>query len=313
MIFDCCYAGNLVYHHLDRQRGYWPTRSFEFLAACKQDKLTHPPGPKSFTRALIWALEGLLEDRGKFTTHELQTEIGKAPGFPKDQHVQVLDRGDPCDQRLVLAPIPPHSSNVKSNGTNSDPPVHQPKEFFDLRFWYLSSPNEEEVTDVAKILKKLIHEEKIHANRIAWIRFGDVNRLRNIVNKWRRLPAKRSMTLEIPRNYEQGYLQSPHTPPASHSGNSSISDNHTEKYDSFRNQSSPLMPQVLPLNREMLQLDKSNLLTETIMKIDFSSYPVSITRDAKRVIPHHTQWLHPNILLFLMGLLWVLLSLSAST
>ncbi|KAF4630950.1 hypothetical protein G7Y89_g7179 [Cudoniella acicularis] len=297
LIFDCCYAGNLAYY-LDKQRGYWPTKSFEFLAACKQDKQTHPPGPKSFTKALIWALERLLKSRVKFTTHELQMEIEKAPGFPKSQHVQVLDRGDPCDQRLVLAPLPPHSSGMNSNGTNQDPPAHQPKEFFDLRFWYLKSPDNKEVAEVANIFKKLILDDKIHANRIAWIRFGDVNRLRNIVDKWRSLPARKSrttpqsLTLEIP-HFDQGHLQSPQTP-ASHSGSSSMSDNHMEKSEHFRGQNGTPVPQALPQDHKISETEKSNLSSEAVMEANFSNTSVAI--------PRHSQWVHPGVLLLFTAL-----------
>jgi hypothetical protein len=307
LIFDCCYAGNLAYH-LDKQRGYWPTRSFEFLAACKKDTLTHPPGPKSFTRALIWALELLIKTREKFTTHELQTQIEKAPGFPKSQHVQVLDRGDPCDQRLVLAPLPLLSGSMKSDRTNSDIPIRQPKEYFDLRFWYLNGPDEEEVSEVANILKKLIHDEKIRANRIAWIRFGDVNHLKNIVNKWRRLPARKSIStspdlkLDIPQLYDQSRLQSLHTPPGSQSGNSSKSDYRIEKGDPFRGHSVALQPKILPRDQAAARTARSNISSGSTIDVELPSKSVPMTLNVNNTITRDNRWVHPGVLVFIIAL-----------
>jgi hypothetical protein len=199
---------------------------------------------------------------------------------------------------------------MKSDGTNTDSPVHQPKEFFDLRFWYLKSPDEEEIAEVANILKKLIHDEKIRANRISWIHFEDVNRLRYIVNKWRSLPAKRKTTnppglmLEIPRLFDPSHLQSPHTPPASHSSNSSISDNHMEPNDACQNMDGVLKPRMLPQDDTMSEIGESNLSSENIIESDSPSHSGPIIRDAKRAIPHHTQWLHPSLLLFVTAILF---------
>ncbi|KAF4624049.1 hypothetical protein G7Y89_g14124 [Cudoniella acicularis] len=105
LIFDCCYAGNLTLRDVQSSR---PTRSFEYIAACGSTDETNFPGPESFTSAMIWALEDLVKSQKRFTTLELQNKImNEAPSFPRKQSVLVMERDDPCDQRLVLAPLPP--------------------------------------------------------------------------------------------------------------------------------------------------------------------------------------------------------------
>jgi hypothetical protein len=186
LIFDCCYAGNLAPSH-DR-RSYWPDRSFEFLAACGSGEETHMPSEKSFTRALIWSLKELAKARQRFTTLELQQKISnEAPNFPRNQFVPLLERDEPCDQRLVLAPLPSPTEGSNPEATVQDYSVAQAtKNYLDLRFCYSKTLNEDEIRDLAFNLKNIIVEEKIGANRIAWIRLGHVgNVTRDVVDIWR--------------------------------------------------------------------------------------------------------------------------------
>lgn len=226
MIFDCCFAGNLAPTIQGRGR-IWPTRSFEYLAACPYNKLTHPPGRKSFTAALIWALESLLETRGRFTTHELQQKIMKeAPNFPRDQIVEVQERGQPCDQRLVLAPLTEPNSFEHGSGELNKPPL---RNFIDLRVWYPIAPNEEEIEDFASIMRRVIVERKVTASNIAWVRFDHVDPVRKAIDKWQTLlsPSSRrklksastNLTLDMsPLLVVNSHLQPPQTPPPSESG-----------------------------------------------------------------------------------------------
>jgi len=231
LIFDCCFAGNLAPAIQGRGR-MWPTRSFEYLAACPYNKLTHPPGRKSFTTALIWALETLLENRGRFTTHELQQKIMKeAPHFPRDQVVEVQERGQPCDQRLVLAPLnDPSDSEDGSAASDRHIPL---RNFIDLRVWYPTAPNEEDVGDFASILRRVIVDGKISANNIAWVRFDHVDPVvRKAVSKWQTLLSPDSIrklkstsanlrTAIPPILGVNSHLQPPHTPSPSDSSSRS--------------------------------------------------------------------------------------------
>jgi hypothetical protein len=193
LIFDCCYAGHLV---PQEKRGYWAARSFEFLAACGSNVETNMPGPNSFTTALIWALTNLVTgrpNRPRFTTLELQTKImNEAPFFPRDQYVPVYERDEPCDQRLVLAPLPTGSEansplSTPSHRTKSE----VPQNYLDLRFWYSEPPDEDDIQNLADRLKRLMRDQTIRARRIGWRVLGNIELERNelelarpAVEKW---------------------------------------------------------------------------------------------------------------------------------
>jgi hypothetical protein len=224
-------------------RSHWPTRSFEFLAACGSQVETNMPGPKSFTRALIWALKTLVESRKRFTTLELQTKImHDAPNFPRDQFVPVLERDHPCDQRLVLAPQPKGSDHVQSESVTSESGNEETTEdFLDLRFWYSKRPDEEEINNLAESLKKLIRDQKINARRIGWLGLRNLDGLRNdhiarsAAERWvklalhspRRKPAPVPTWptgLSVDAIPSGQFLRASDTPPTSHSSQSSVSD-----------------------------------------------------------------------------------------
>jgi hypothetical protein len=204
LIFDCCYAGHLV---PQEKRGYWAARSFEFLAACGSNVETNMPGEESFTKALIWALTNLVTSRPRFTTLELQTKImNEAPFFPRDQYVPVYQRDEPCDQRLVLAPLPTGSEansplSTPSHRTKSE----VPQNYLDLRFWYLERPDAGEIENLADRLKKLMRDQTIRTRRIGWRALGDIelelNDLelaRPAVEKWMSLALGRKSAPSIP-------------------------------------------------------------------------------------------------------------------
>ncbi|CAD6590615.1 MAG: hypothetical protein ASARMPREDX12_004603 [Alectoria sarmentosa] len=101
-VFDCCYAGQLGL----RTKGQ---RSFEYLAATEEMGSTKVPGKDSFTSALIYALETLVEERedGRFTTVELLNKIKvDAPHFPKDQTPMLINREKKFSAgRIMLHPL----------------------------------------------------------------------------------------------------------------------------------------------------------------------------------------------------------------
>lgn len=237
LIFDCCYAGNLGVN-FDGRGHHWATRSFELLAACKHNAKTHPPGPKSFTKALIWALTSLLDERGKFSTHELQMKIPHAKGFPREQDVRIIDRGElPSDRRLVLAAVPLPSDPTTPESVLSRPTAPRPKKFIDLRFWYTDGLGEDEIVELSTQLKQLIRSEHIKADRVGWIRLGTVDLVKNVIEKWKGFRQRRATTtllrLAIPPSPLQNNLHASYTPPPSQSGKSSISDAHIETGDIF--------------------------------------------------------------------------------
>jgi hypothetical protein len=165
LIFDCCYAGNLTLRDVRSSR---PTRSFEYIAACKSTDETSFPGPESFTSALIWALEDLVKSQKRFSTSELQTKImTEAPSFPRKQSVLVMERDDSCDQRLVLAPLPSAMSGIST--TLSQGFDELPQNHVDLRFWYPNRPDRKEVENLANRLKRLMKDQNIDACCVSWL------------------------------------------------------------------------------------------------------------------------------------------------
>ncbi len=92
-------------------------RSFEYLAATEEMGFTKVPGEDSFTAALIYALEALVEERedGRFTTVELLNKItADAPHFPKDQKPMLINREKEkkfSAGRIMLHPLKRKSSD----------------------------------------------------------------------------------------------------------------------------------------------------------------------------------------------------------
>jgi hypothetical protein len=165
LIFDCCYAGNLTLRDVRASR---PTRSFEYIAACGSTDETNFPGPKSFTSAMIWALEDLVKGQKRFSTLELQTKImTEAPEFPRKQSVLVMERDDPCDQRLVLSPLPSPMNGLSA--TLSHDLDELPQNYVDLRFWYSNRPDGVEIENLANRLKRLMKAKNIDARCVSFL------------------------------------------------------------------------------------------------------------------------------------------------
>ncbi|KAH9219763.1 hypothetical protein DL95DRAFT_457032 [Leptodontidium sp. 2 PMI_412] len=197
LIFDCCYAGNLLTRNV---RSYYQTRSYETLAACGRREVTNPPGEDSFTSALIWALKDLLKERKRFTITELQTRImNGAPNFPKAQFVPLLERHDPCDQRLILAPLPSGLEAESPISTPSTQTLDLRQNYLDLRFWFATRPNEEEIRNLAMRLRRDMMDKNIGAHSIGWLALKNVDLVRsekevarNVAKHWRWVARQKS-------------------------------------------------------------------------------------------------------------------------
>jgi len=167
LIFDCCYAGNLLPCDVNP---HYPTRSFECIAACGRDKETTRPGKKSFSTALIWSLKALVKDRKSFTAQDLQIMIMKAPDFPEKQFVPLLQHDEPRDQRLVLAPLSADSNSISPEfATPTSTSNKLPQNYMDLRLWYDDPLDEKEVKKLSSLFRKLIEEGSISTRRIGWL------------------------------------------------------------------------------------------------------------------------------------------------
>ena len=115
VIMDACFAGNLKY---SAQRNY--KRAYEFLAACKRDRTTAPPGPKSFTHILHKSLEELLNKDPSFTTRELLAEIIET----EERHYNLPDfwsRSVSTERKIRLAPLSKPTRFGKTNYFDDNP------------------------------------------------------------------------------------------------------------------------------------------------------------------------------------------------
>ena len=114
------------------------SRLFEYLAAAKDQGTTPVPGEQSFTSALIFALEDLVQQKkeGRFTTLELLREIKHAPNFPKDQHPGLSEREDPHRPagRIMLHPLRRHEAmaEIPNEGFEMDSKRHTVTLHFDF-------------------------------------------------------------------------------------------------------------------------------------------------------------------------------------
>lgn len=129
-IFDCCYAGNICKM---KSRGSKPAK-VEYLGACAEDDRTPGPGKRSFTTALIQALNNLSK-KSYFSVDELQREIVATGILPENQYPPLGDRFHPSPEHIMLAPFRAGEPKIEPTGNVS-------AEFVDLRFHFPSKLNE---------------------------------------------------------------------------------------------------------------------------------------------------------------------------
>ncbi|KAL8732196.1 MAG: hypothetical protein Q9166_002943 [cf. Caloplaca sp. 2 TL-2023] len=181
-IFDCCYAGmqplmspkpsciiDFLVGDLGRGRGFG-TRCFEFLGATSSGATTKCPGPNSFTSGLIWALDVLAKESGRFTTSTLANKIREAPNFPKKQVPILIERNDLASlQRIVIAPL--SKGDEVPNATPAekcDTTTHQPWGFLDLRISLERRPTRTEVAKFAKDASILMQTTELKGGNVKW-------------------------------------------------------------------------------------------------------------------------------------------------
>ncbi|KAI4119499.1 MAG: hypothetical protein LQ338_007264 [Usnochroma carphineum] len=164
-IFDCCYAGQLA---LTRGQD----RLFEYLAATKPMDPTALPGDDSFTSALIWALEQLVEEKpqGRFTTKELLDKIkNDAPHFPKHQFPQLSDRDDiNCPSgRIMLHPLQADRTVMEKSGQeNATEPADGHVVTLDFEFG--KKPSDDRLWSLGERFNELFERNTFAVNRVRW-------------------------------------------------------------------------------------------------------------------------------------------------
>ena len=168
-IFDCCYAGSLGIRSP-------PTHSFEYLAGTGPNQTAKCPGPNSFTSALIWALQQLVNERECFTTQQLMHKIKKdAPEFPRDQTPVLSKRGNQNTANCIILqpisrstePVPltrPGRTGSQDTGATEGPTP----EVLTLKFIFKSRPAIPVVQELGKVLMDVMMEHDFKVRRIMW-------------------------------------------------------------------------------------------------------------------------------------------------
>ncbi|KAI9777218.1 MAG: hypothetical protein M1816_004825 [Peltula sp. TS41687] len=191
VIFDCCHAGALC----RPSRG--PTRRYEFLGACTEDKTTPSPGPASFTCALIWALKELANKKRFFASSELQHMIIKAPNFPKNQYPVLFHPFEPNLDHIVMAPLIEHSEPLRAPPGDYREDYHLAhEEYLDLRFYFNRTLDDETFVQMARALRDLIRNNDLSIIRIDFRgKYSLLHTVKQAAGHWLKVYRKRNGSL----------------------------------------------------------------------------------------------------------------------
>ena len=128
------------------------------------------PGKDSFTRALIYALKALVEERpdGRFTTVELLNKIKVAPDFPKNQIPTLSDREKKGSAgRIMLHPLQgtgPDGALSQKETTNLIPFIGRT---LTLHFDFREKPSGDYVERFGRDLNDFF-QLNVGVNRVRW-------------------------------------------------------------------------------------------------------------------------------------------------
>lgn len=169
-ILDCCYAGNLGNF---RGGSGFCRRSFEFIAAASAGHLTCAPGEKSFTNALIWALDELYrsqENDRKFTVNDLVKKIKSCPNFPKDQNPVQFPRNEGRIEGIVLAPLSTDMETLEKRRLAAAQDIQERASKFFLHLCLVldKRPTTHELDILAEQLK-FARIKDLPLSRVSWI------------------------------------------------------------------------------------------------------------------------------------------------
>lgn len=158
LIFDCCYAGALLKQNRGRQ-------TFEFLGACDEEEKTPKPGKKSFTSAMIWALEGLAKKGIGFDSKGLRQEILHHESFrdPKPPRRIVLEPrfGKPLGRHIYLEPLSSTATNIATQEREYSPPKAESMPMFlDFRLLLSRPPGDEDVKHLASCFTEMVSQNR---------------------------------------------------------------------------------------------------------------------------------------------------------
>ncbi|KAF2268850.1 hypothetical protein CC78DRAFT_575834 [Lojkania enalia] len=184
VIFDCCQAGGFGGHKV---RAAKP--SFEFIAACGKDKPAAPPGEKSFTSALIWAMKEL-RDYSPFTSLTLVDKIIQYRHLAKWQIPELQRRDQYANGTVWIAPFNDRQQETYSEPQSERRLAHH--EYIDLRLNFYRQVTPKDAGEVAKHLSRLVNDEPtFSAKHIDLINVG-TSHISKYVDYWRAAVGERN-------------------------------------------------------------------------------------------------------------------------
>lgn len=133
------------------------------------------PGQDSFTSALIFALETLVEEQGRFTTVELREKIkNDAPNFPKNQKPVLSSRkkNGSNSGRIMLHPLE-KAQSIQENGSaptlgeDIDLDIFK-RQTVTLHFDFCDKPSHAVVKAFGQNLNQIFETDNLGVNRVRW-------------------------------------------------------------------------------------------------------------------------------------------------
>lgn len=174
-IFDCCDAGSLCH-----TRGLL---RFEVLGACCYQQTTRPPGPGSFTSALIWALRQLKDSpKGWFSSVQLRHKIKSHKDFPKDQipHLSHRELESAGLDHIVLSPLNSDRSPLDQQKQHVSSRID--RHFVDLRFHFEGNVSDEALINLAENVRPLVKQQRVRATHVTFVSKRSI--ARDAVHHW---------------------------------------------------------------------------------------------------------------------------------
>ena len=132
------------------------------------------PGEDSFTSALIWALETLVERNtgGRFTTAQLAKAIRfEAPKLRKGQKPQLFNRERlSISDSIMLHPL--HQKEKVISPAECDSAIEVGRSYLTLHFEFSKEPEDSEIEELGRMQNNAFKQNKIGVKRVKW---GGVN------------------------------------------------------------------------------------------------------------------------------------------
>ncbi|KAF6234773.1 hypothetical protein HO173_006993 [Letharia columbiana] len=134
---------------------------------------TQVPGEDSFTSALIYALEALVEEKGMSTTVELLRKIkSHAPNFPSDQIPVLSDRRDDAQAgRIMLHPLHRNQEDGSRTAISSEETSNLDalkRHTVTLHSDFAKKPPSTDIEILGRHLNQIFERSTLGVNRVRW-------------------------------------------------------------------------------------------------------------------------------------------------